>query len=206
MVFITSGANGNSFDVTVSNIRNAKPSVQIMKCPSSICFGLDGSRGLSKEQFILQKTFLIAILRRLSRHTEMSSLSLVSYSSIVETIVSLSSNYWDAVNAVSAIEYNPDDLSFLGGGIVSCDAKLRDTAGQSKIVLFSSGLDNLGGDAKKRAEVFRDRAEGEIFVISIGGNNKGTLKEIPNHRNDFLELKPKWKFSEVFQVVNFLCS
>lgn len=68
----------------------------------------------------------------------------------------------------------------LGGPIVFCDSKLRREERNTKVVLFFSGLNNLGGDPVRRAHTFNQRTKGEIFVLSIGGNNIEILKQIGN--------------------------
>ena len=47
-----------------------------------------------------------------------------------------------------------------------------------RILLFTSGLANLGGDPVVRANVFRERARGEIFAVSMNNMNSGVLEEI----------------------------
>lgn len=160
------------------------------ECPSSVCIGVDSSRGLTRKQFQLQKSYVRVTMRALSRANN-STYQVVSYASANDVLVPATSNFTLAAQALDDLTYSPNEFAVLSGPIVFCDSKLRnEERNGKKIVLFSSGLNNLGGDPVRRAHNFRERAMGEIFVLAIGERrNNETLMQIAGAEDNFIPVE-----------------
>lgn len=140
--------------------------------------------------------------------TDNSSYQVVSYSSANNIIVPSTSNFTLSAQALAEYKYSNDKSAVLGGPIVFCDSKLRREKRYTKVVLFSSGLNNLGGDPVRRANIFKERTKGEIFVLSIGGKNIETLKQIASNEEDFISIEnDSWSVQKkiVIALVQKLC-
>lgn len=194
LLSVISTSHGTTEDVT-----------NVDKCTTSVWFALDGSTGLSRKQFQLQKRVLKALLSRISNTTTGASFNAVVYSSVNDVIFPTTSKLSVAFHALAPFSYNPDPVVFIGGSIVACDAILRTETKAAKMVLFSSGLDNLGGEPVARAEVFKERSNGEIIVISIGGDNESVLRNVAGKAGYFLRLEPEWDISFIVNIVQKLC-
>lgn len=147
-------------------------------CNSSICFGIEGSLAVSPDQFDVQKNIFKFLLQDLSDRTGPKVIG-VQYASANEVLFTLTSDLEEALANISKISMSDDSFSSLSSAIVFCDRALREEeALRPKIVLFSTGQQDIGGDPVVRADVFRSRAGGDIIVIAIGNDNREVLENI----------------------------
>ncbi|KAI0557417.1 von Willebrand factor A-like protein [Gracilaria domingensis] len=149
----------------------------VAPCPVDVCFGLEGSN-LTITQFSRQKEYFQDVLTSLSERSEVR-VAAVEYGAANRVLFGRTSNLRTALNKAAQLTFRGSRATSLAAPIVYCDRRLRSNSErQSRIVLFSTGESDLGGDPTRRARVFRERSEGEIIVISLGDENQELLSDL----------------------------
>eukprot|EP00178_Gracilaria_changii_P022973 TRINITY_DN6883_c0_g1_i1.p1 TRINITY_DN6883_c0_g1~~TRINITY_DN6883_c0_g1_i1.p1 ORF type:complete len:224 (-),score=30.17 TRINITY_DN6883_c0_g1_i1:2018-2689(-) len=186
--------------IRLEEAQNLSPS-----CSVSVCFGIDGGI-LTSAQVKLQRNFFKDLLEFLSQKVEVK-VSAVEYGAANRRLFRLTSNLSEAIDVAANLAYRGDELSSVSSSIVYCDSVLRSEENRKvRIVLFSSGKNNLGGSPSHRADIFRMRTDGDVIVISLAHFESNMFKDITaNNTGDIFLLESDEYNSLLRDVTDRVC-
>lgn len=178
-------------------LRTARSLVEDRGCEVNLCFAIDTSGSVNSTNFEVQKDFIVDITATIGVDSR-SKFAAGQYGARTRLISLLTDDLVAFNQAVEKAEFQNDPATSVGSGIVFCDRILRREVGDTnKIVILGDGRNNLGGDPVRRANVFRERARGEVCAVGVGfsrDQDEQTLIDIANGEervfqvDDYIEL------------------
>ncbi|PXF39744.1 hypothetical protein BWQ96_05161 [Gracilariopsis chorda] len=157
-----------------NTIRTASEAVEARGCLAHVCFALDTSGSVTKQQFFYGRDFILDITAILGndRRTKFAA---GQYGRRTYKIASMTGDVATFNTEVGFSPYRHDSQTSVGSGIVFCHSQLRrarkkaaDANIVNKMVVIGDGRNTLGGDPIRRANNFRRKVGGEISTVSIG--------------------------------------
>ena len=144
-------------------------------CNANVCFAIDGSGSMPPAEFQAEKNFVLDLISIIAVDKPVE-VSAVQYATANTAISPLTVDI-EGFNLNVQKTKQMKGKSFLVGGVNYCFAQLfRRRSEAIKIIMLGDGESNIGGDAVKRANLFR-AIGGDLSVVAAGfPNDKQLLK------------------------------
>lgn len=189
-----------------ATVRAAMSQVRDNGCGVNVCFAIDTSGSVSAEEFDQEKFFIQDITNIIGVDPR-AKFAAAQYGVRSYSISSLTAAVGQFNLDVEAAAFQNDPATSVGAGIVFCDRQLRRMSGDTnKVVVIGDGRNNLGGDPVRRANNFRQRANGEVCTVGIGFQNTKALEEIANGSERVLAIDDYVELSFIIEdLVSQIC-
>lgn len=143
--------------------------VEVQGCNANVCFGIDGSGSVSRNEFKDAKFFVKDIVDIIAVD-QAAEFAAVQFSGTNSRISPLTGDKEAFLRAVRNARFEQGGATAIGAAIVYCDFQLSRRPGEAnKIAVITDGRNNLGGDPVRRANNFRRRdPNGKVTAVGIG--------------------------------------
>lgn len=173
LLITSSFASGVNQQKNTRNIRSAALNTLSERithsggCNANVCFAIDGSNDLSKQEFTNEQHFVLDVTSVIGVD-EPVEFAAVQYSESTSPISPLTNKTFDFIIAVSDTNFRRGNLSFLASGLNYCVNEFRERRGEAnKIVLLGQGRSHIGRSPRRIARKFRKEG-GSICVVGAG--------------------------------------
>lgn len=173
-------------------------------CNINICFAIDGSGSISKQEFQNEINFVLDTVSVLvDNPVEFAATQYATSNYEISPLTADDESFILDVNGTKRF----GGYSFVVGGVNYCFSQLRRRPDEANhIVLLGDGLSNIGASAVKRADLFRYLG-GTLSVVGAGfpdndillkiaGGNKDLVYEV----SDFLDVLSLEEFIEAIVI------
>lgn len=187
-------------------VRSAMSQVRENGCGVNVCFAIDTSGSVSVEEFDDEKFFIQDITNIIGVDPR-AKFAAAQYGIRSYRISSLTDDVGQFNLDVEFAEFRNDPATSVGAGIVFCDRQLRRrTNDTNKIVVIGDGRNNLGGNPVRRANIFRERANGEVCAVGVGFQDTVALADIANGSERVLAIDDYVELSFIIEdLVSQIC-
>lgn len=147
-------------------------------CNVNLCFALDGSGSIFQSEFAMMREFVLFITAILAGNGE-NAFAATQYGLRNIDISRLTSDADEFLLAVDDAELADAPRTFIAAGLGFCVRELRPRLEDAnKVVLFSDGRSNFGGNPVPIAQKFREMYDGDICAVGVGFENTSVLEDI----------------------------
>lgn len=158
-------------------------------CSANVCFAIDGSGSISREEFDNQRNFVLDIVSVIAddqvtgdRATEVAAVQYATSNNPITPLTTDIASFNLRVNSVQQV----GGASFVVGGINYCFSQLFRRSGEAnKIVLLGDGRSNIGSSAVDRADLFRT-VNGSVCTVGAGFPDNSELLAISGDDPDLV--------------------
>lgn len=169
-------SNQDFFDETVSLVRRF-----LDGCNPNICFALDGSASIGRDNYEVQKEIVLLIAAIIGANDE-ATFSAVQYGFVNSPICNVDGDAERFISKLKASEYQDASETFVGAGLAYCISQLATRTGEpAKILLFGDGGATLGRltgplSPTSLADSFRARSpDNRVCAVTVNFPTKPPL-------------------------------
>lgn len=197
------GPLANNNLLTSANLRTFRRVQRNLSCPKNICFALDGSEAVSRQEYGRIVSFA-QVVAAIIRGDERSQFAAVQYGLRNIEIASLGRRGF--LRSLGRSRAAGAQRTFTSAGLGFCINELRGSLRESSVIVIGDGRSNFGTDPRLLVERFFND-DMRLVSVGVGFGSQARLRESLGGRDNVISLNDYSSLQRsVVRVVRAACS